>query len=312
MKRLLAGAFAAAVLAGAAFAQTRPTTPYPQGTPDPVYPSQGVENAMKRGEDLNRRSDELRMTENFPVKNRPKNKELFELLEPLYRHSTDEERTLMAADEADRNAFRDVTRDKHSGILKLIIYRGCADNVKVVDASVDCAQYTMPGAGSGYSFRFEDYRMHHISDIVFRKGRFEALGVLNHGIMVDLGDVPIDSVTDKTEGVPYLAKIKASRDFAEAADLATKLTKGIKEDGRTYASILPVQEGHTYVIRSIAYDGEALRKIGKYTYNEMDLDERRDVLVVFRVVRLTGGTEVTIVWKRLDDGKAPKLKPNKE
>ena len=312
MKRLLAGAFALAFLAGAAFAQTRPSTPYPQATPDPVYPSQDVENAMKRGEDLNRRSDELRMTENFPVKNRPKNKELFELLEPLYRHSNDDERALMSADEADLAAFSGITKDKHAGIFKLIVDRGCADNVKVVDASVDCARYTMPGAGSGYSFRFEDYRMHHISDIVFRKGRFEALGVLNHGIMVDLGDVPVDSVTDKTEGVRYLAKVKASKDFAEAADLATKLTKGIKEDGYTYASILPVLEGHTYVIRSIAYDGEALRKLGKYTYNEMDLDERRDVLVVFRVVRLTDGREATIVWKRLDDSKAPKLKANKE
>lgn len=312
MKKLIAGVFAAAILAVSAFAQTRPSTPYPQSTPDPIYPSQGVEDAMKRGEDLNRRSDELRMTENFPVKNRSKNKELFDLLEPLYRHSTDEERAFMAVDEADQAAFSEIIKDKHAGIFTLVIDRGCADNVKVVDASVDCAQYTMPGAGSGYSFRFEDYRMHHISDIVFRKGRFEALGVLNHGIMVDLGDIPIDSVTEKTEGIAYLTKIKPSRDFAEAADLASKLTKGIKEDGRTYASILPVLLNHTYVIRSIAYDGEALRKVGKYTYNEMDLDERRDILVVFRVVRVKDGTLATIVWKRLDDGRAPKLKPNKE
>jgi hypothetical protein len=134
---------------------------------------------------------------------------------------------------------------------------------------------------------------------------------LNHGIMLNLGDVPVDSVTEKTEGVAYLAKLKPSKDFAEAADLATRLKKGIREGERTYASVLPTAANSTYVLRSIAYDGEAIRKVGPYAYNEMDLDNRRDVLVVFRVVRIEGD-EATLVWKELDDSRAPKLKPNKE
>lgn len=152
--------------------------------------------------------------------------------------------------------------------------------------------------------------MHHISDIVFKGSNFEALGTLNHGIMVDLGDVPIDGLDERSEGIGYITGMKASRDFAQAGDLAVKLQKGIKQDGRMYSSVLPVRENSTYVIRSIAYDGEAIRKVGPYAYNEMDLDKRRDVLVVFRVVRLRDG-DATIVWKELDSSKAPKLKPNK-
>lgn len=311
MKKLVFCVLIVAYLSAASLAQSRPSTPYPQATPDPLYPGSSTENAMKQSEDLNRRSIDLQMTEKFPVKTQRKNKELFDLLEPLYRRSTDDERAMMAGEEADQAAFSQFLRGKHTGMFKLIADRGCADNPKVVNASANCARYTMPGAGSGYSFRFEDYRMHHISDIVFRKGRLESLGVLDHGIMVNLGDVPIDTVNEKTEGVEYLAKIKPSKDMEEAGAFANKLTKGIKKNGRLYASVLPIKEGNTYVIRSIAYDGEAIRKLGKYAYNEMDVDTRRDVLVVFRVVRIKNGDEATIVWKRLDDGKSPKLKMQK-
>jgi len=288
------------------------STPRPGATPNPLYPGSETEDAVRRADDLNRRSDALRMTQNLPPEvPDSKKKEFRELIEPLYRDSSKEEREVMAPAEADRNSYSTYADKKDSGIIRLIADRGCADNAKVVDASADCARYTMPGAGSGYSFRFGDYRMHHISDIVFRKGNFEALGVLNHGIMVDLGDLPIDSVDENTAGVEYLKKIKPSKDFQQAGDLANKLTKGIENSGHRYASILPVRENSTYVIRSIAYDGEVIRKVGPFTYNELELDRRRDVIVVFRVVRLNGGNDATIVWKVIDDSKAPKLKPGK-
>jgi hypothetical protein len=310
MKKLLFLVLTVSLLAALACAQGD-TTPIPRPTPNPVLENQQTQDAMRRANDLNRRSDELQMTQKFPVKVPEKERAFRELIEPLYRNSTDEERAFMAPDAEDSASYRDFLKQKNTGIIKLVADRGCADNAKVVNASIDCSRYPMPGAGSGYSFRFGDYRMHHISDIVFRNGKFEALGVLNHGIMVNLGDVPIDSVTEKSEGVNYLVKVRPSKDFTEAADLATKLTKGIKNGGRTYASILPMGADSTYVLRSIAYEGEAMRKVGPYAYNEMDLDKRRDVLVVFRVVRVSKD-EVTLVWKQLDDRKAPKLKANNE
>ncbi len=285
------------------------STPYPQNTPNPIYPNPQVENAVKRSEDLNRRSDALRMTQNLPPSiPDSKRREFQDLIEPLYRESTDEERQYLAASDEDARAHAQLAGKKDSGLFRLIADRGCANNTKVVDASSQCANLTMPGAGAGYSFRMGDYRMHHISDLVLKPGRFEALGVLNHGIMVDLGDVPIEQVTEKTDGVAYLTKIKPSKDLQQAGELAGKLTKGINEDGRTYASILPVRLNSTYVLRSIAYDGEVLRKVGPFTFNELELDKRRDILIAFRVVRLRDGQDATIVWRELDDSKAPKLK----
>ena len=175
-------------------------TPAPRPTPNPLIENQQTQDAMNRADDLNRRSDALRMTQEFPVKVPEKEKAFRELIEPLYRNSTEEEMTFMAPDPDDSAPYRDFLKQKNTGIIKLVADRGCADNAKVVNASLDCSKYPMPGAGSGYSFRFGDYRMHHLSDIVFRNGKFESLGVLDHGIMVDLGDVPIDSVTEKSEG----------------------------------------------------------------------------------------------------------------
>lgn len=295
----------------APFSFAQQDTPYPQPTPHPLYPDQQTQDAVRRSEDLNRRSDALRMTQNLPPKvPESKRKEFVQLIEPLYRESTDEEKAFMAPSEELAAPYSSFADKKDSGIFTIVEDRGCNSNPKVVSGSVDCSRYSMPGAGSGYSFRFGDYRMLHIADIVFKKGKLEALGVLNHGIMVDLGDVPLDSVTDKTEGVDYLTDIKPSRNFQEAAELADKLTKGINKKDRVYASILPLKEGSTYVIRSIAYDGEVLRNIGGIVYNELEMDKRRDVLIAFRVIRVADG-RATIVWKKLDDDKPPKLKADK-
>lgn len=310
MKKFLV--LAIVLLVGGSLAFGQQDTPYPRATPNPLYPGDRTEDAVRRSDELNRRSDALQMTMNLPPEiPDEKRREFAAMIEPLYRESTDEERAFMAVSDEDKAAYERFAGKKDSGIIRLAEDRGCADNAKVVSASFDCSRYSMPGAGSGYSFRFGDYRMHHIADIVFKKGNFEALGVLNHGIMVDLGDVPFEALTKKSEGVGYLTKIKPSKDFQQAAELADKLTKGINDGGRRYASILPVKENSTYVIRSIAYEGEALRNVAGIVFNELEVDKRRDVLIAFRVIRLADGS-ATIVWKELDDNKSPKLVPDKK
>lgn len=289
------------------------STPYPQPTPDPMFPDRATQDAMRRSDDLTRRSEALRMTQNLPPQvPDEKRAEFLAMIDPFYRASTDEELAMMAASEEDAQKYASIIKNKKAGVFRLLRDKGCTANQKVVSAAEECARLTMPGAGSGYSFRFGDYRMHHLADLVFSKGMFESLGVLNHGIMTDLGDVPIESVTEKTEGVPYMMKIKPSKNFAEAGDLATRLTKGIKDDGRTYASVLPLRMNSTFVLRTIAYDGESLKKAGPFVFNELELDNRRDMLVAFRVVRLLNGEDATIIYRIVEDNRAPKLKADKK
>lgn len=286
------------------YSQTPSRNPKPTPHPSTVK----LQKTVDSGRDISNRSNNLRLTENFPVKTEKERKIVREKIKPRYRKTTKEERNYLSPSDEDAQKYYSFLKQKDTGLIKLISDKGCASNKNVVNASPQCERLTMPGAGSAYSFRFKDYRILDLSDLNFRKNRFESLGVLNHGFIVYIGDIPLESVTLKTKGVGYLASIKPAKNFNKAAELANKLTKGIKKDGFIYSSIKGVKENSTYVLRSIAYRGESLKTVDGIIYNEMDLDKRKDVIVAFRVVRLNPNEDVTILWKELRSKKAPKLK----
>jgi len=282
-----------------------------RGRPDPT-PVTPLQQAEQRAKDLNRRSNELRNAEKFPVRTDNERRVFNKAIKPLYRKLTDEEIELMAPSAEDSEKYASFLKQKNTGLIMLVSDKGCAKNPRVVAASVECSQYSMPGAGSAYSFRHERHKIHRLADINFRRNSLEAFGTLTHGILVNLGDTPLEEVDLKTDGVKYLSKFKPARDMASAGDIANKLTKGIKDGNFTYASILPVSPGRTYVLRTIAYRGVIPMTVEGVLYNEIGesfgFDKRRDVIIAFKVVRFTTNKNVTILWKELSNKKAPKLK----
>jgi hypothetical protein len=54
-----------------------------------------------------------------------------------------------------------------------------------------------------------------------------------------------------------------------------------------------------------------LRSIDGITYNELDYDKRRDVIVAFRVVDRDGTGNLTLLWKKLRDTGSPTLRIRK-
>ncbi len=282
----------------------------PQPTPQPVY-TESIRRQINTSSDLNRRSENMRMAENFPIRTEEDRVIFLRGIQPHFRESTDAELEFIAPNSEDREKYASFLKKKNTGLIKLIDDKGCASNKNIVNASPKCEGYTMPGAGSSYSFRFGDYRIFNLSDINYKNNRFESLGVLTHGIMVNLGDVSLEDADLDSKGMNYLVKLKPANDFQKAAEIAQDLTKGIKDDGFTYASILPVAENSTYALRSIAYNGESLKVVEGLLYNEMELDRREDIIVVFRVVRLNPNDNVTILWKELKSKKSPELKQKK-
>jgi hypothetical protein len=103
----------------------------------------------------------------------------------------------------------------------------------------------------------------------------EALGVL-----VALGDVPLETVTPETFGVTGLANITPPADYFEAASLSRRNRAGFALERFRYGSSLPVTENTTYVLRSTS-------------------NKRADILVGFRVVRLDEAGSVTLIWRKL-------------
>lgn len=119
------------------------------------------------------------------------------------------------------------------------------------------------------------------AELLLLNGRFltgfngEALGVL-----VVLGDVPLETVTPDTDGVSGLTNIIPPADYFEAVSLSRRNRAGFALDRFRYGSSLPVAENTTYVLRSTS-------------------NKRADLLVGFRVVRVDELGSVTLIWRKL-------------
>lgn len=279
----------------------RNPTPPPPGDP-PVIDS-------ARQEQISGRSDALRMTEKFPVHTGSNSKVFREYIRPLYRASKKSEREMLAPRPEDAEKYAAFLRQKNAGLIKLVAGQGCDEKFGVIVSSAHCDKYTMPGAGSSYSFREADYRMRSLGDLLFTGQILMSAGTMIQGIYVDLGDVPLEQVGLQTDGLGYLLKIEPAADLAAADEFNEKLTNGIKDGNFTYQNFVQVAANRTYVLRSIAYRGNNYRTVQGMTYDELDFDNRKDLTVAFRIVRLDAeDNSITIVWKVLADQKSPKIK----
>jgi hypothetical protein len=229
---------------------------------------------------------------------------------PLYRKPSKKELKLVAPGDDVRGKYAEFLRQTDTGLIKLINDKGCSENVKVVVATDDCLKYTMPGAGSSYSFRAETYRIPRLSDITFTGDSFQAEGVLLHGIFVNVGDVPLEKVSLQTAGMKFLTDFAPEPDFDKAKIVDAQLSVGIKKDNFIYRRALFAVENSTFALRSIAYDGKSLRALKGVIYNEFEFDKRRDVIVVFRIVQKDAAGNVTILWKELQRKDSPIIKRN--
>ncbi len=227
---------------------------------------------------------------------------------PLYRKPSKKE---LKAIEPSRELFVKYAaflRQPDTGLTKLIDDKGCADNTKVVVATEDCLKYTMPGAGSSFSFRTETYRIPRLADLIYTDKSFQSPGVWLHGIFVKLGDLPLENVDLGTKGLKYLVDFQPEPDFEKVKEINLQLTKGVVSDGFLYRRGLYIVKNTTFALRSIAYEGKYFRAVKDLTYNEFDFDKRKDVLVVFRIVEKDEDGNVTILWKLLQEKDSPELR----
>ena len=282
-----------------------------QQSPPPPRTEEDYNRNLKRMDDYSKSVDALRNVDK--PRNRKDPNEEFRIMQskikPLYRNPTDEELKLLAPAPGDLDNFADFLREKNTGLIKLIADQGCNKGIDVLVSTPHCAKYSMPGAGSSYSFRHENYRLKHLGDLNFAGKSFKSSeAILNHGIMVNIGNIPIEEIDMQNKVVRILAGFEPVKDFEKAAAFAAMLEKGVEDNGFVYGSNLRVKENSTYLMRSIAYNGESYRVVDEVEYNEFDFDKRKDIIVAFRVVRFNPDESVTIVWKELQRKDSPKIK----
>lgn len=225
----------------------------------------------------------------------------------LYRDPTEEELAAISPNAEDTKKYADFLQQSGMGLIKLVVDLGCAEDTRIVVATPECLKYTMPGAGSSYSFRTENYRIRRLADIIYIDNSFQSAGVLLQGIFVKIGDVPLENVNLQTKGLKFLVNFQPEPNREKVRELDRKLSEGIISDGFQYRRGLSVTENTTYVLRSIAYNGLYQGTAEGMAYNELDFDKRQDIIVAFRVVRRDSDGSVTILWKELQRKDPPKF-----
>ncbi len=286
--------------------QNPPPTPYP--TPDRQAEMQRMREIRQRNAEFER----MRAMNAEVGKPRPRPGASPGEIAALYRKSTGRELALLAPDTEDFRYYRDFLKQAGTGLIRLAPDMGCSNNITIVSASADCLKFSMPGGGNSYSFRKLDYRISRLSDLTFSSGRFKTSGTLTHGILVNLGNVDIKTISLKSEGLKYLHNFMPVADLVDAQGVEDKLLAGITEDGFNYASALEAVENTTYGLRSVAYNGDFYRAVKGSIYDEFDFDTRVDVIIVFKLVRMRQDGSVTLLWKELSRKKSPKIKRPKK
>lgn len=267
-----------------------------------------AEREAKEGR-FNRRIDDLRNVGKVRTNVNPDEKMVIyqTKITPIYRKPNQNELKLLAPDQKDLQAFSEFLNDKNTGIAKFIIDKGCDSGSEIVNSTPHCLEYTMPGAGASYSFRDENYKNKHLGDLNFIGDRFETSGILKHGILINIGNISLDKINLKSEELSVLVGFNPTDDFRKAAAFSALLEEGIAGKNFVYKNNAPVVENATYALRSIAYRGESLKVIDGVVYNEFEFDNRKDIIVIFRVIRFIPGESVTIIWKELSNKKSPKI-----
>ena len=169
----------------------------------------------------------------------------------------------------------------------------------------------MPGRGAYFSFRLKEYVPDEFADLKFENEKLFSAGMLNQGFLVELGNVNIENVNLSTEALNFLVNFVPATKKDEFDKQTRQFSEGIKAGEYTYKNNLAVKADTVYAFRSAAYRGKLSKEIfpsfGSESYAFVKGDNRKDVIVVFRVLAKEPDGSITLIWKILQSKKSPKL-----
>lgn len=291
------------------FGQKQPPTPPPAPVPAST-PFQGGVQSNNPIKSRNTIQDPLRANE--LLKNDNQRKKALEVIDNLYRKPSEKELEAVLVEQELKQKYKDFLDDKDTGITHIVKDVGCAESQLVIVVSGDCLKYSMPGNGSAFSFRVNNYRIPRLADINFDGTYFKSRSIWQHGILVNIGDVPLETVNLQLPILKYLEDFRPALEYQNALSLENEINAGIRRQNLFYSRKVFAVENATFLLRSIAYRGISRRSVEGFVYNEFDYDKRKDIIIAFRIVRKYSDGSITILWKKLSSKTSPKLLPETE
>lgn len=151
-------------------------------------------------------------------------------------------------------------------------------------------QIEMRGGGAYFSFSNRSHTYGYGSDLELDHNRFSVgFAGADYGMLIRLGDVPLDSIAEDDPRFIYMANYKPAHREPEARQEFVDFRTGREVDGFIYRRTVPARAQSTYLLRSINY------RVG-------------DVLVAFRVTRFDADRSAIIAWKLLKSYSTPELR----
>lgn len=201
---------------------------------------------------------------------------------------------IFAPAESDVNAHMSILSQHKTGIMRLLPREAFDWQSYKVAKRVD-----VRGGGSFFSFFNLSHDSNYGADIWYEKGQLIAggSGGPDYGFLADLGDTPLEPFVASDPRADFSRLYTPPRKEYEARIEQRTFrfvfpshgdAAGVTIDGALYRKNLPAKLHHTYLLRSISYN-------------------KSDLLVAFRVVRISEDGGLTIAWKILKEFEPPRL-----
>ena len=198
-------------------------------------------------------------------------------IESLKQQIADKEKEFLSPSAEDKAAFASFLSQPDSGLIRLMPREKYRTKLLIREG------------GAFYSFTKLVHEFGDGSDIMLEQ-KFFTVGVsgADFGSLINLGDIPIETVNLTHPAIQFLADYIAPTLEPQAREQYRNFGAGIQQGDFSYKSRLEAKVNTTYALRSINYDTS-------------------DVLVAFRVVRQDTDGSLILAWKMLKQFPTPKL-----
>jgi hypothetical protein len=195
------------------------------------------------------------------------------------------ENKILQPAEADREANAEFLAGSDTGMIRLLPRETYDHGGK--------RTLTINGGGAFYSIVLSTHEYGRGSDISLEQGFLSVggYGGFDHGLLLNVGDVPLSQLTPDHLVVHALLDFKPALKEDDIRREQRALWKGIETGGFTFLSRMPAKVGNTYVLRSISY-------------------ENSDIVVAVRVTRQDTDGSLILIFKVLKKFPAPKAERN--
>lgn len=196
-------------------------------------------------------------------------------------------------------------KQKFTGIFRLHDSADCNDAAVIVDMNSICPN-GYPGKATAYSFRIKGYQFKYLSDLSIKDSKLDMTGVHKLSVITSLGNSSLDKLNLSSDGVKQLVELEPPTKKEDLQKYSKLIGKGVNVGNRIYSTNADLKLNQTYLLRVIAFKGIP-KSAGISKYPAWKNDERDDVIIVFRTLKINEDKSWIILWKELARKDAPKI-----